>query len=363
MDLSFRLATPADDADIRQLLAAHPLPGRVALTLEREPDYFLGCATMGSPCQVIVGRDGATGDLVGVACRTLRSLWVNGEPREVGYLAQLRVAGRYRGRWLVSRGFRFFRELHADGHAARYLTTIVEDNREARRLLVERPRRHFPRYRELERVLTLALVLRRRRAWPSPGFERVAVETGEAAAFLEREGPARQFFPAYRKDDFAEGALTRGFRTDGWLAVARGGSLAAVGGLWDQQAYKQSVVRGYTGALGWTRPLASLALRAVGAAPLPPPGAPLRAVYLAFLRVVGDDPAAFAALLEVACAEAARRGYAYLLIGFAARDPLASVARRRLHVSYPSRLYEVAYPDEDVEPLDSRLPYVELAAL
>src|SRR5262245_19058987 len=185
MDVRFRLATSADDAEIRRLLAAHPLPGRIALTLEREPDYFLGCATMGSPCQVIVGRDGATGDLVGVACRALRSLWVNGEVREVGYLAQLRVAGRYRGRWLVSRGFGFFRELHADGRAARYLTTIVEDNQEARRLLVERPRRHFPRYRELERFLSMALVLRRRRARSSPGFERVAVETGEAAAFLE----------------------------------------------------------------------------------------------------------------------------------------------------------------------------------
>src|SRR5262245_51350511 len=159
MDVAFGLATPADDPDIRRLLAASPLPGRIALTLEREPDYFLGCSTMGPLCQVIVGHDQATGALVGVACRAVRPLYVNGEVRDVGYLAQLRVDRRYRGRWLVSRGFRFFQELHGDGRVTRYLTTITDDNHEARAMLVEHPRRHFPRYRELDRLLTFALVL------------------------------------------------------------------------------------------------------------------------------------------------------------------------------------------------------------
>jgi hypothetical protein len=366
MDVAFRLAGAEDDPDIRRLLAAAPLPGRIALALEREPDYFLGCTTLGSVCQVLVGREAATGHLVGVACRAVRRLYVNGEPREVGYLSQLRVDRRYRGRWLLSRGFQVFRALHADGRVRRYLTTITDDNHEARRLLVERPRRHFPRYRELERLVTFALVLRRRGAPAGRGlFGPIAVDPGDAVGFLEREGPARQFFPAYRKDDFDGSSLTRGFASTDWLAVGRAGTVAAVGGLWDQQAYKQAVVRGYAGPLRLLRPLASLALRALGAAALPPPGASVRGVYLAFHRVAGEDPAAFAALLDVACAEAARRGHAYLLVGLAARDPLLAVARRRLHVAYPSRLYSVSYEEDEAgdDAPDGRLPHVEIATL
>jgi hypothetical protein len=295
----------------------------------------------------------------------VRPLYVNGEVRDVGYLAQLRVDRRYRGRWLVSRGFRFFRELHRDGRVSRYLTTITDDSREARGLLVERPRPHFPRYRELDRLLTFALVLRRRRRAARADLRPVPVDPAEAAAFLEREGPARQFFPAYRKDDFVDSPLTRGFRSEDWVAVARRGALIAVGGLWDQLAYKQAVVQGYGGALAWGRPLANVGLRALGASPLTPPGTRVPAAYLAFVRVAGDEPAAFEALLDAACAEAARRGYGFLLVGAVARDPLAAAARRRLHVTYRSRLYSVAYDGEEGpdDGLDRRLPYVEIAAL
>jgi hypothetical protein len=89
------------------------------------------------------------------------------------------------------------------------------------------------------------------------------------------------------------------------------------------------------------------------------------AAYLAFVRVAGDEPAAFEALLDAACAEAARRGYGFLLVGAVARDPLAAAARRRLHVTYRSRLYSVAYDGEEGpdDGLDRRLPYVEIAAL
>src|SRR5437764_7814135 len=200
MDATFDLATPADDPAIRRLLATNPVPGNVTVTYEREPDYFLGCATMGRTCQVIVGRSRPDGELAGIACRAIRPCFVNGREEEIGYLSQLRVDRRFRGRWLVSRGFHFLRQLHADGRAAGYLATITEGNREAAGILVERPRRHFPVFRPVDRLHTLALVVRRRRA---PGPSRWDIcrgstdELSAIVAFLRRHGAARQFFPAY----------------------------------------------------------------------------------------------------------------------------------------------------------------------
>jgi len=368
MDVRFGLATAGDDEDIRRLLREHPVPGRVTVSFEREPSYFLGCETMGSVCQVLVGRDAATGELVGVACRATRPMFVNGEPVEVGYLSQLRIHRRYRGRWLLSRGFRMLRALHGDARVTRYVTTITQDNSEARGLLVDHPRRHFPVYREVGRLLALAVVARRMADRRPPVCDvsvAGAAELGEIIGFLERHGPTKQFFPVYTKDDFGGAPATRGFRTGDFLLASRGSQLVGVAGLWDQRAYKQTVVRGYAGALRWLRPLVAPAARLAGVPPLPRPGQSVRSAYLAFICIAGDDPAVFRALLRYGRNLATRRGIAYLMVGLMAGDPLLPVAREFLHIAYPSRLYTVSFPEEDGQnvPLDGRVPHVEIAAL
>jgi hypothetical protein len=51
-----RWATPDDEPDIRALVGSVPMPGAVAVRFAREPDYFLGAAIMGDPCDVLVAR-------------------------------------------------------------------------------------------------------------------------------------------------------------------------------------------------------------------------------------------------------------------------------------------------------------------
>src|SRR6185503_9629812 len=140
-----------------------------------------------------VARDAASGEVVALASRAVRTLYVNGGPEEVGYLSQLRVDGRSRGRWIVSNGFRLLRDLHGDGRAAGYVATITEGNREALGVLVARRRRHFPAYRELARLCTLAMPLGAApRGRPDPSVEVRWAGSGdvaEAVAFLRRHGP------------------------------------------------------------------------------------------------------------------------------------------------------------------------------
>ena len=47
MNFRIELATPVDDAGIRRLLTNNPVPGNPSLIYAREPNYFLGCDTMG----------------------------------------------------------------------------------------------------------------------------------------------------------------------------------------------------------------------------------------------------------------------------------------------------------------------------
>jgi hypothetical protein len=171
MQLSVDLAVPADDAAIRRLLRRQPVPGRVTVTFEREPDFWTGCAVTGDDSRILVARD-EHGEIAGVACRSVRDVFVNGRPLRIGYLGQLRIDDRFRGRWLISRGFNLLRRLHEVDPVPAYLTSIIQNNREATGVLVDHPRRVFPGFYPVAQYSTLALELRRRNCGLSASLRR-----------------------------------------------------------------------------------------------------------------------------------------------------------------------------------------------
>ena len=365
-DVVYDLATRADDAAIRRLLANNAVPGDVTLTYAREPDYFLGSSVMGPLCQTIVARD-PRGEVAAVATRSIRRRYVNGSPEDVGYIGQLRVDAPQRGRWLIVGGFRHLRRLHRDGRTHGYITTIIEGNREAEGVLVAHARRSLPVYREFDRLCTLALILTRLPTLTRPNFELRTGDTldlDDLVAFLNRTGATRQFCPVYTRDDFADATL-RDFRLEDMLVACQRGRIVGALGLWDQGGYKQTVVTAYSPTLRRVKPFYDAAARLVGAQPLTPIGAAIPTIYASMVSIADDDRTVFAGLLTQAMRRAAARHYAYLTLGLSTRDPLFTVARRRPHVPYYSRAYTVCWPgDEDFHArLDGRIPYLEIATL
>jgi hypothetical protein len=368
-DVSIEIARPEDDLAIQRLLADNPTPGRVALSFEHSPSYFVGCQTMGSFCQVIVGRQQSSGEVVGMACRATRPRYVNGHEEEVGYLTHLRIDRRYRGRWLVSRGYRFVRQLHSDGRVTGYITIVGEDNTQALGVLVERPRGSIPAYRQLCRLSTLGLIVRRPKPTLVSPYEIRRGSREQLPAIvgcLRRSGAEKQFFPVYTEADFEQGASpTLGFQVEDFFVAYDKGQAAGVVGLWDRSQSKQTVVRSYTGWLAWTRPMCNLGAHLLGARPLPPPGHQLSIGYASFVCVNNNDPELFRVLLRHVYNLAAERRYALLIVDLAEHDPLLPVASAYAHVTFHRGLYSVSWEENAGfhEKLDGRIPYVETAAL
>jgi hypothetical protein len=368
-DFTFDLATPADDEAILRLLRENPVPGSVSVSYERSPSYFLGCEVMGHSHQTLVARHLSSGEIAGVAGRSLRQLYINGQVETVGYLGQLRVDRRFRSRWLVSGGFRFLGELHRDRQTRGYLTTIIEGNREAEGVLVTRARRHFPTYRPLDRLHTLALHVRPGSQPTKDGCEvrrGSEVDLEDTVAFLNQYGAGRQFFPVCTTKDFtAEAHRTMGFRPDDFRVAVRKGRIAGVMGLWDQSSFKQTVVHGYEGFLRWGRILYDGYTRLRGFRPLPRPGEAIPMGYAAFTCIADTDSGIFDLLLRHVLQAANEQGMAWLMIGLTERDPLLAIACRRPHIPYCSRLYSVGWDNgsEFHDRLDTRISHVELATL
>ena len=121
-------------------------------------------------------------------------------------------------------------------------------------------------------------------------------------------------------------------------------------GLWDQSAYKQSIVRGYSGWMRIARPF------------LPRIGEEIRSAYAAL--ICATDETVFGDLLRDIINLAHTRRFAYLLVGLDARDPLLPIATRHRHYAYPSRLYLGSWPNGGFnEQLDQRPAYVDIATL
>jgi hypothetical protein len=366
----FELATPADDADLRHVLAATPMEGRIAVAFHREPSWFAGAVVDGRFRQVIACRDLHTGRVIGFGCRSVREVYVNGSPAVVGYLSGLRALPEYRNLGLVARGYAFFGELHRDDRVKFYLTTIAAGNETALKVLTS-GRAGLPSYHPAGTYHTMAVPLPRGpRAAPACGGVSVRPARSDdlpaVLAFLAANGPRRQFFPCLREDDFlsSEG-LMRGLSLDWLLLAERHGRLAGTLAGWDQHSDRQSVVHAYNGWLRWTRPPYNTWAWLRGLPGLPPPGEPLRYLTGALPVVAEDDRGIFAALLEALRARAAGRPWTHLLLGLHERDPLLPFAKRYQGACYVTRLFLVCWPDGDElrNALDGRAPYLEAGSL
>ena len=365
----FELATPADDAQLRGVLAATPMPGRISVRLQCEPSFFDAARVQGNQHQVIACREVESGQIVGFGCRSIQSRYVNGKPCPVGYLSSLRLLAPHRSRGLVARGYRFLYDLHRqDRRTELYLTTIAHGNDVATKTLTSE-RAGLPTYRPVGTYHTLAVPARRniRPSRSSLTFVRPATADDLFAIveFLKREGTKRQFFPAYTSNDFFNANATfRDLDPRDLLLALENGQLVGTMARWNQSQFRQFVVDDYASPIRWLRPFVNSWLGLRGMPDLPGRGEAFRYAMAAISIVVNDSGPVFEALLEANLRRLRQSESDYLLVGMHECDPLLPIARRHKTAEYLTNLYLVSWPGEkeSIVP-DDRLPYLELGAL
>jgi hypothetical protein len=360
-------ASEADDLALRRLLAANPMQGRIALAFEREPSYFAALRVQGPLAQVLVGRDAETGEAVAVASRSVKPLYVNGRPRDVGYLADLRVGPAYRGRTVLARGYRLLQQLHADGRTDLYYTVIAADNAPALSTIAA-GRAGLPAYRDLGLFNSPAVSLGRAKPVLRAGVELADGELGlldAIVACLNEHGAAKQFAPVYARRDFEPDGRLADIAPGDFVVALRGGRVVGTVAYWDQTAFKQTRVVAYRGGLRLLRPLVNASAPLLGWPRLPRPGAHLRSFYAACVAVEGNDPAIFAALLRHLYNRAVGGPHAFFVLGLHERDPLAAALDDYRCSAYRGRLFAVHFADGEraYRALDGRIPHVEVATL
>ncbi|MDB4476934.1 hypothetical protein N9018_01895 [Rhodopirellula sp.] len=341
---SFELATPADDKAIRRVMAATPMAGSVTVSFQRDPNFFASNVVLGSNWQAVVCRDAKRNEVVGVATRSVRRIHVDGIPKRIGYLSGLRFMPYARRRGLLARGYEFVQRLH-DVDPLRpdyYLTTIAEGNHDALEALTKK-RASLPNYHFITGLNTLVFPIRRIRGVSDRNASVSMLsnrnDLGELIAFLNRFAKQRTFAPVYEHSDFQASGTFREM-SFGSIAVIRvRGRIVGAAGLWDQHAFRQTIVRGYAGAIGSFRPFLNFWSKLTGGIQLPAVGQPLHCCYVAFPMV---QCAKHAMMLLNQLIRMAPVSAGCLLIGLCDEDPLLSAMRVQAVGEYRTRLYGVS---------------------
>jgi hypothetical protein len=377
-NVRFALARAEDDPALRRLLRATPMPGAISLGFEREPDYFRGCGIAGAEDRTIVAFENE--HLVCMGRCSVRHRFLNGQPRRVGYLGELRLAASAQGRFdILRRGYQFFfREVFQEEPPIVWFTSIASDNHRSIRFL-ERNLRGMPRYDFLGEFVTVLIPVPRRRSTVNrltsgvetkPGAEGLRCEAGssmriESITRLLNEQGARFQFAA----TWASGQLSAlepwGLPPGDWQCVLLKRGLVACAGLWDQRSFRQTVLRGFSRRMAAVRPFINLAAAVAGGAGVPAAGSTLAQGFLSPLAIASGCDEMLLPLLSTSLSVARNRGLSFLTLGFAATAPSLAILRRHFRGrEYRSRLYRVSLPGCGVDAaLDGRAVMPEVALL
>ncbi len=267
-------ATTEHIADLLRLLEDNAMQGDWELVMTRRPSYFSPRDDFGEIYPALA-RDGDT--LVGMCQLSIQSGWVNGEEARMGYLGSLRIVPKYRNHLKVLQaGFSYLRQLPTPDHC---YTSIAENNLLARRLL-ERGVEGLPLYRFLSSMSTLAISKSRgkdRGLWKVVPPE----DYTDVIRFFAQESASRQLAPALNLKAMQQTGITV-------LGSYQNGQLVACGMLWDQRAFKQVIVAGYSGRMKMLRPLYNAFAGMTRRPQMPAAGEVVPQSFLSFLACTDD---------------------------------------------------------------------------
>ncbi|MCH7851127.1 MAG: GNAT family N-acetyltransferase, partial [Nanoarchaeota archaeon] len=279
------LASREDDYAIRECLRNNEMPGQISIAFETEPSYFDALSVQGSESQVMVGRSDE-GEIMGFGTRSFKSAYVNGKVIDIGYLGGLRVRPEFRNGIGLVKAYRYLRELNDDGRVPFYLTTIIEDNFEARHFL-ESGKMGLPNYHQLDVLSTF--MIKPRKKEPEGLIEIVggdSFDIEEILEFVNDEGSNKQFSPHYDISDF-KGDRFRGLSQSDFYVAVDGGEIMGTLARWDQESFKQTRIVGYDAKLSFARPFINAISRFSNIPNLPPVGNIINYSYLAIQTVKG----------------------------------------------------------------------------
>ncbi len=349
-----RVATVDDNDRILDLMADVPMEGGLAITTQRDPDFFALYRLQRGEQRLWIYDADDGGPLKGMGGVLVRDGWLDHETMPVGYLGDLRTRGFMRERLAFPHVYaHLFDHTVQQTGCEHFLTGILADNVAAihalsssasKRLGKRQAQPHYHLLRRFDMANVHFL-----RTGGRPNTSGVAVRTATIddvaaiADFLAADHRQRPF--GWRFDD---GEFQHrlhhwpGFSLEEtYVALDDQQRIIGVTTCWDASAVKRYRVLRYGGQMVWVKRGLSVLAQLTGTAPLPDPGHDFRYFYLCNLSVVDDNPVVFQAIVDAVYRDHARAGFHFFAFPLFEGDALAGGTRGYFVRRMPFHLYAV----------------------
>lgn len=354
-----RAAEPGDNEARCALFARVTMETELGLSVRRDPDFDALYRLQSPDWHAVVveleGRVEGTGTIL------VRDGYVNGEPRRVGYLGDLRLSPAVQGRLLLDRAFAGLLAGARDRFGCElFLTSVIASNTRALRALVTRTARSRAAGRPVYSpagdfdIRSLHLLVPRRSAGDGVPVRRaVDADIPALARLLDADARRRPFGYV-----FTEAEVRR--RLAEWpgleigsfyVADAGSGDLRGCIALWDATPVKRMVVTAYRGGMRRVRFGYDLVARFLARAPLPRTGETFRSMYVTHQAIAGNDAGVLRALLEMAYRDAREADHHFLSVCVPHGSVLEPAFRGFHSTSLGARLFVVSLPEVDASPV------------
>jgi hypothetical protein len=362
------IAGGQNDKELRDILKSIPMSGHISLCFEKEPSFLRALQIEGEHNQVGVVRERSKNMIVGFAARSIRCAYLNGKAENLGYISNLRIIDGYRNSRVLAEGYRFYRQMHKDGLARIYVSTIMSDNKMAIGLLTSK-RAGLPDYQDVGEYQTSIIARGRKKAKQQKQYRIVSGHREmlkDIVSFLREEGSKKQFYPFYSEEEFlGDNDRLMGLNVENVYIALKDEKIVGVIAKWDQNGFKQTRVAGYSGMFGAIRPFYNMYAKIMGYPLLPKPGQNLNFFYVSCIVVKDNEPGIFSELLGRLYDDFVGTNHPFFVVGLHSKDMLLHSLKAYRRFTIKSRLYVVHFQDgeESFRGLDERVPYLEAATL
>lgn len=357
----FELANETDNHEILEILEENDFKGNIGLVYTRRPDPVQSFHLEGKHTEVLVCRDTKENTIAAVAAYTIRDLYLNGNPEQVGYLFALRSKQQYFKKYpLLHRGYAYLKKRLENHQVNYFITTILDENKYVQKLL-EKERSFMPSYKPKGHFHLYALKRPKKSSFNFEDFYRASSETIEKViTFLNENGKNYQFYPVLNNHDlFNYPGLSE---QDFYYLQDQQGNIIAAGACWNQNEYKQYLLQAYGGWFKFLYPFSKV-LPLFGLPELPAPGSFLDFYTLSFWGVKNNDPTIFKKFLN--CIAIENNHYPFYIVGMHENNPLIKSLQSEPKIEYKSKLYMVDWKkssDSEIN-LSNNIPYLECGLL
>ncbi|HEY2471133.1 MAG TPA: GNAT family N-acetyltransferase [Terracidiphilus sp.] len=358
--IEIRRATDADNEALLALTRATPMGGRIALRIDREPDFF---ALLRARGEAVVYVATYQREIIGCLSAAIHRSYVRGTLESIAHVGDMKVHPQFRGRGITLRLIATLQN-HLQREGVDVCFSLVADGNKPVMTIAE-GKHGTPAQVQLGRFFVDELIpsafrSKSREYIVEPACTR---DLPEIAAILDCHSRKRNFSPSIDVDEvakFIEPSEPTTFRQ--MLVARQAGLVVATLTMEDTRNLRQNVLVGLPPSLRVAVAILRVLAFPIPGFSVPHIGGQLSMLYVRLMACADGCEQALRPLIAEARAQAYRRRFTFLSVGLHERDPLRFVVQGIPRFTFTSRSMATSSITPDrVKSLVGQIPYEDFA--